>query len=97
MGNRLVKVRDLGLPPCSANQVAPDASNTKGGKHDIVFGIEYAANWIQVVGSASSASILTLLVDSLFLSLAFGVLKKSAFVATACRTWARAAPSGKPP
>jgi len=42
----------------------------------IVFGGEYAIQWIRVVGSADSATLLALLVDSLFLSLAFGVCEE---------------------
>ena len=45
----------------------------------IVLGIEYAAHWIQVVGTISGASALTLLFDSLFLSLAFGVCEEICF------------------
>ena len=45
----------------------------------IVLGIEYAAHWILVVGIISGASALTLLFDSLFLSLAFGVCEEICF------------------
>jgi membrane protease YdiL (CAAX protease family) len=42
----------------------------------IVFGLELAAGWIQVVGSEGGTSPLTLLVDSLLISLAFGVCEE---------------------
>jgi membrane protease YdiL (CAAX protease family) len=38
----------------------------------LVFGFEYGAQWIQIVGSAGSGSAVTLLVDSLLLGTAFG-------------------------
>jgi membrane protease YdiL (CAAX protease family) len=45
----------------------------------LVFGLESAAGWIQVVGSEGGTSALTLLVDSLLLSLAFGVCEELCF------------------
>lgn len=45
----------------------------------LVFGFEYAAGWIQVVGSEGGTSALTLLFESLLLSLAFGVCEEICF------------------
>jgi len=45
----------------------------------LVFGFEYATGWIQIVGSEGGTSALTLLVDSLLLSLAFGVCEEICF------------------
>ena len=45
----------------------------------LVFGIEYASGWIHVVGLEEGTSALTLLVDSLLLSLAFGVCEEICF------------------
>jgi len=42
----------------------------------LVFGLESAAGWIQVVGSEGGTSALLLLVDSLLVSLAFGVCEE---------------------
>jgi len=42
----------------------------------LVFGLESAAGWIQVVGSEGGTGALTLLVDSLLVSLAFGVCEE---------------------
>jgi membrane protease YdiL (CAAX protease family) len=44
-----------------------------------VFGIEYASGWIHVVGFEEGTSALTLLIDSLLLSLAFGVCEEISF------------------
>jgi membrane protease YdiL (CAAX protease family) len=45
----------------------------------LVFGIEYASGWIHVVGFEEGTNALTLLVDSLLLSLAFGVCEEICF------------------
>ena len=45
----------------------------------LVFGLESAAGWIQVVGSEGGTGALTLLVDSLLVSLAFGVCEEICF------------------
>jgi len=42
----------------------------------LVFGLESAAGWIQIVGSEGGTSALLLVVDSLLLSLAFGVCEE---------------------
>jgi len=42
----------------------------------LVFGLESAAGWIQIVGSEGGTSALPLLVDSLLVSLAFGVCEE---------------------
>ena len=42
----------------------------------LVFGLESAAGWIQIVGSEGGTSALLLLVDSLLVSLAFGVCEE---------------------
>lgn len=45
----------------------------------LVFGLEYAFGWIHVVGFEAGTNALTLLVDSLLLSLAFGVCEEISF------------------
>src|SRR5947209_9580949 len=45
----------------------------------LVFGLESAVGWIQVVGSEGGTGALTLLVDSLLVSLAFGVCEEICF------------------
>jgi membrane protease YdiL (CAAX protease family) len=45
----------------------------------LVFGIEYASGWIHLVGFEEGANVLPLLVDSLLLSLAFGVCEELCF------------------
>ena len=45
----------------------------------LVFGLESAVGWIQIVGSEGGTSALLLLVDSLLLSLAFGVCEEICF------------------
>ncbi len=45
----------------------------------LVFGIEYASGWIHVVGFEEGTNALTLLVESLLLSLAFGVCEELCF------------------
>jgi membrane protease YdiL (CAAX protease family) len=45
----------------------------------LVFGLESAAGWIQVVGSEGGTGTLTLLVDSLLVSLGFGVCEEICF------------------
>src|SRR5439155_1530278 len=45
----------------------------------LVFGIEYASGWIHIVGFEEGANALALLVDSLLLSLAFGVCEEICF------------------
>ena len=45
----------------------------------LVFGLEYATGWIHIVGFEEGTSALTILVDSLLLSLAFGVCEEICF------------------